>query len=273
MNARLCWLGFPALCCVFGVVYGEAQTIAYTLVDEQRIGRLKYEERVVSESSGGQSISYVIILPGRYQLKLAVGSAKAAGSSLARYVTDGGALAALNGGFLASYAPATPAGFVQQNHVEINDRISEPVLNGLVCFEKSRAAIEPISQLKALASQYSDCLQAGPLLVDGGKASSDLETINSMPRYKNFASRFAERSFVAITKNGEIVIGVTSTMSLFTLRDMLTASRSQGGLNSSSAVGLTGRSTAGLIFKIGVSDFVSKGRTDTLLPNAILVTR
>jgi Phosphodiester glycosidase len=237
---------------------------------DKSIGDLRYVEKEVRRNSGKPFVvNYVKLNPDKFMVRL-VAPNDLSGFSLIRYFRDENALAALNGGFIENQTPPTPAGLLQLNH-EIVNALSEqdPVLSGLLCFsqEPKRIAIAPIADAKEILPKYSDCLQGGPLLLYKGKPYARLEELD--PILKSFSSVDAARSFIAQTSDGELALGVTTPISLFSLREFLLMSTAAGGLAAGSALNLTGRRSAGLI----VGEEFFRGTVTTLLPNAIVVDR
>jgi len=143
------------------------------------------------------------------------------------------------------------------------------------CFVFSRElksesiTMAPVDRLDQMVAEFRDCVQAGPLLVLDGKQASVLEKLDENPLLKKFSSLLAERSFVAKARSGKVILGVTTPVSLYNLREALLASEEEGGFEAVQATALTGRSTAGLI--AGSVKGFSRGNVETLLPNAIIV--
>jgi hypothetical protein len=252
---------------------------------EMSLGLLKYGDLPVSITTPIQNetfiVSYVSFDPKVARVGLIQPKSGAeGGASLARLSGDNKPLALMNGGFIDSKSPATPAGLLKISGKIINrpaaDPVTgystDPVTDGFLCFTGRRSEqgvmMGPYEYLGKDASDYPDCLQGGPLLVFKGEPHSKLEALDDNPDLKKFALVAAARSFVAKTKSGNIVLGVTSPVSLYSLRSILLQKKDAGGLEVSQAIGLTGRSTAGLI----AGTVFSRGNTNTLLPDAIIVT-
>jgi hypothetical protein len=232
-----------------------------------------------SESSAGLKdvvmVSFVSVDPVKNTISLvAEKELSAGGSSLARFFHDENALAVLNGGFLESRTPATPAGFLQVGKQVINNvKFDDAVMDGVLCFSRQlkpqSVVVAPLSRLESVRRDFPDCTQAGPLLIFEGEPFSQLEALDENPLLGKFSGMPAERSFVALTKSGKVVLGVTTPVSLFTLRKVLLASEDEGGFGAVHATALTGRSTAGLI--AGDAKNFFRGNIETLLPSAIIV--
>jgi hypothetical protein len=234
-----------------------------------------YEKRAIATKGGEFKVIFVVVDPRSYQVRLAVPSEPAAGgSSLARFFSvDNDAVAVLNGGFLRTSVPATPAGLLKYEG-QILNRLSytDPVLGGLLCFIHNPQGTDLQLAERAdaqLVETANDCLQSGPLLVHQGVAHDDLEKIDR--EIKDFSAGFYMRSFVTTNKRNQILLGITSPISLFALRRIMLMSETDGGLDAAFAIGLTGLDTAGFIVR-GRESFIA-GNVNTLLPNAIVVAQ
>jgi hypothetical protein len=217
-------------------------------------------------------VSYVTFEPTKLRMGLVQPKEPSeGGASLERLMRDSNAIAIMNGGFLDSTSPATPAGYLRISNQIINSAAEDKVADGLVCFAPDIGAqavvITKYANLERTAANYPDCVQGGPLLALDGRPLPNLEPLDEDPALKKFAIVAAARSFLAKTKGGAIVMGVTTPVSLYSLRTALLQTRSMGGFEASDAIALTGRSTAGLL----VGTAFQRGRSNTLLPDAIIV--
>jgi hypothetical protein len=229
---------------------------------------------VYSDGSSVFTVKYAIA-PSYRRLRLTLPNSESGGSSLARFFVEQRPLAILNGGFLETYTPATPAGLLQIRGEVINGSAPrDQVASAVICFgqaeKPSALAIEPLIGSERLQKRYSDCLQAGPLLIYKGRQFDDLMILDLDPSLKEFASVSAERSFIARNARGETILGVTAKTSLYALRAALLLGESDGGFGAIAAVGLTGRSTAGMI--VAGREPYTAGAVSKVLPNAIIVT-
>jgi Phosphodiester glycosidase len=259
-------------------VGGWHQSSAQSLVraPETTLGKLKYGDLAVSIASAVANetfvVSYISFKPTELRVGLVQPQNPAeGGTSLNRFKQDMQPVALMNGGFLDSTSPATPAGFLKVAGQIVNRASTDRVIDGFLCFSNGpnlqAVTIGPYADLERVTSDYPDCTQGGPLLILDGKPFSKLEALDEDPNLKKFGLVAAARSFVAKTKTGNIIMGVTSPVSLYSLRSVLLQDRSAGGFEATQAIGLTGRITAGLI---AGSAFV-RGHTNTLLPAAIIV--
>ncbi|HEX6103225.1 MAG TPA: phosphodiester glycosidase family protein [Alphaproteobacteria bacterium] len=215
-------------------------------------------------------VSYVEIDPRRHRLDVALSAAPGDGSTLREFLTTAGAAVAFTGGYLRSFAPPAPTGYLLVDGAELNPIVrDDPVVNAVLCFGRDPSVLTAVRLVPARKFRRretdEDCVQAGPLLIDRGEAVYDLRRKDRLNR---LAGEF-ERAFLGIDRRNSIILGVSSRTSLQRIRDLLLASREAGGLAMRSAVILTGATTAGM--EVGGGLGYSFGTTSTPLPNAILV--
>jgi hypothetical protein len=246
-------------------------------------------ERKVKVGGNEFSVLFVTIDPDANRLQIALPrNPVGGGSSLWDFYRDEEAAAVLTGGYLDSFVPATPTGLVISNGTIVNDAKAvddankEPLLTGVLCFgQLGKGSSVAIKNYKAGDSlnEWRDCIQSGPLIVSQGEDRDDLETLDaslagritdaSKERQSGFVSGLYERAFALKNHSGQLVLGVTSPASLFSLRYLLKEPADHGGFAAVDAILLTGWRTAGLI--VSAPDPVVFGHPSTLLPNAIVV--
>ncbi len=90
-----------------------------------------------------------------------------------------GALAAVNGGYF--HPDRTPLGLVVRQGVEIHPLEKARLLSGLVVVTNGAVALRRPAEFKA-SRAVGEALQAGPFLVDGGKAVAGLDRTRSAAR-------------------------------------------------------------------------------------------
>ena len=95
-----------------------------------------------------------------------------------------GALAAVNGGYF--HPDRTPLGLVVRQGVTIHPLERAKLLSGLVVVKQDRIALLRTSEFRASA-EVREALQAGPFLVDGGKAVAGVNDTRSAARTVVFA--------------------------------------------------------------------------------------
>ena len=95
-----------------------------------------------------------------------------------------GALAAVNGGYF--HPDRTPLGLVVRQGVTLHPLERAKLLSGVVVVKKDRIALVRTGEFRASA-EVREALQAGPFLVDGGKAVAGLNDTRSAARTVVFA--------------------------------------------------------------------------------------
>ena len=95
-----------------------------------------------------------------------------------------GALAAVNGGYF--HPDRTPLGLLVRQGATIHPLERAKLLSGLVVVTKDRIALLRTAEFKA-SSNVREALQAGPFLVDGGKAVAGLNDTRGAARTVVFA--------------------------------------------------------------------------------------
>jgi len=251
------------------------------------------------EGAEAGSIHLVTVDPRRYVVRLALPLKQSVGGyPLPRYLYEQQALVAFTGSYLTTFLPATPRGLVKVDDTLRSNAVEgvefARIVDGIVCFAEagspavtrrqttssSRTAPLPAILVAPFAGEgqydaYPSCLQGGPLLVEnGGQRAVDWEAVDQVG--KRFASGLFTRAFVAETGDGQVVLGIADPIPLQMLAWSLTEGmRGLGadGLAIKSALNLTGRNTAGLIGTVLGLDAAPLGTVDTLLPNAIIVSR
>ena len=95
-----------------------------------------------------------------------------------------GALAAVNGGYF--HPDRTPLGLLVRQGATIHPLERAKLLSGIIVATKDRIALLRTAEFKASAN-VREALQAGPFLVDGGKAVAGLNDTRSAARTVVFA--------------------------------------------------------------------------------------
>lgn len=167
----------------------------------------------------------VIDLPSRSSLN---------GSSLASKFQERSCLAGVNGGF---FTPEhQPLGLVVTDGKRINRFASTRLLSGVVYSDHKgihivrRSAFRDHSKINAL-------IQTGPYLVENANAIRGLE-----------ATKSRRRSFIATDWRGNWAIGVTSSVTLAELAEILASSNPATGWKVNRAINLDGGSSTGFYF-------------------------
>jgi hypothetical protein len=143
-----------------------------------------------------------------------------------------GALAAVNGGYF--HPDRTPLGLVVRQGVALHPLEHANLLSGLVAVTRERIALLRIGEFKS-SPALREALQAGPFLVDGGKAVGGLN-----------AERRAERTFV-FTQGGEHWgLGICGAVTLAEMGEILATPDMLPGGKITRALNLDGGSSTGL---------------------------
>ncbi len=184
------------------------------------------------------------------------------GVYLQEYLTRFGADAVGSGGYIDSYSPPSSLGFVKSGGITLNSEHNSWLTEAIFCSDRGKATIA-LAKLFPASSEFRDCIQAGPLLLQNGKAPSEIPSHKSSG-YLKLAASVQEQMFVCIDAKQQLLLGVTDKIDIPTLTAALTKPE-VGCLN---AIRLTGQDTAGLRTKDNLY-----GNDDYLFPNAIGLIR
>lgn len=143
-----------------------------------------------------------------------------------------GALAAVNGGYF--HPDRTPLGLVVRQGVPLHALERAGLLSGLVVVTRERIALLRVGEFKS-SSTPREALQAGPFLVDGGKAVTGLN-----------AERRAERTFIFTQGPDRFGLGICDSVTLAEMGAILAAPDVLPGGKITRALNLDGGSSTGL---------------------------
>lgn len=217
-----------------------------------RVSLNRYDVRVLAAQvsfTKGIKSSEAVSVPDR----------SARGYFLDDYRRRYGAIAAMSAGYIDSYSPPTPLGFVKSAGVIINGIHKSWLMTGIFCSDEGVAQITPIEDAK-LMQRMRDCVQAGPLLIYRGKVFEGDSRNSGMSK---LARSIQSQGFVCIDRSGSVLLGVSDEIDLQMLVDVLRDPQ----IGCVDALRLTGKETAGLKITTGLSF----GDDDFLLPNALAV--
>jgi hypothetical protein len=161
------------------------------------------------------------------------------GLSLGDFEQQQRAAVVLSGGFLRSFYPPVPAGFLKVGGEVLNRWAKDPVLNGYVWLGPHGARIAEANS-DSVPQPAADGLQTGPLMVLGGRVDK------GMWRTRGLSAESDERAFIAVDSQGNILLGHTSPVALGSLARLLASNVEDGGLGIRGAVNLSGDVNAGL---------------------------
>ena len=173
------------------------------------------------------------------------------------------AVAVLSGGYIETYSPPTPLGFVKSSGRRFSGFHKSWLTDSVFCSDRGEAVIDYTENADVDPARFRDCVQAGPLLLrHASVVQPHLDQDTS--RYQQLTQSNQEQTFICTTKENHVLIGVTDKMYLTTLVEFL-HSPAIGCYN---AMRLTGFDTSGLI--VGDKTY---NADDFLFPNAIGIFR
>lgn len=184
------------------------------------------------------------------------------GVYLQEYMTRFGAHAVGSGGYIDSYSPPSSLGLVKSGGVMLGSEHNSWLTEAIFCSDQGKATIALAKSFSA-SSEFRDCVQAGPLLLQNGKVPSELLSHKSSG-YLKLAASVQEQMFICIDSKQQLLLGITDKIDIPTL----TATLTKPEVGCSNAIRLTGQDTAGLRTKDNLY-----GNDDYLFPNAIGVIR
>lgn len=163
----------------------------------------------------------------------------AQGLFLADYAQRYRTVAVSSGGYIESFSPPTPLGFVKSRGIIISRSHESWLTDGVICSDDGRISIDAAGRTPD-NSQFQDCLQAGPLLLKQGKVDP-LGSSNSSG-YQKLARSIQEQTFVCINDRKRVLLGVTDKIDIITLLTFLR----RPTISCSDALRLTGLDTSGM---------------------------
>jgi hypothetical protein len=220
-----------------------------------------------SAGNGSVKLNAVRISLDRYRISLGVPDAREQGDALSSFLEHSGALAVVSGGFLKSFYPPIPLGFVMRARTVVNRASRDDLQTGLLTVRNGRPFIGPFSETATAGAD--DGLQSGPLLVRGGQSALPRsEGLTATTR--GLIERASQRAFVAVLADDRVLIGLTEPTTLPDLVSVLTKAPSVGGLGCVDALNLSGSTAAGLLVRAGGSELAA-GNQQSYFANAILI--
>jgi hypothetical protein len=178
------------------------------------------------------------------------------GFFLEDYKRQYNALAIISGGYIETYSPPTPLGFVKSNKIRVSVPQDSWLTNAMFCSDEGRASIQLMNPVTD-RPEFRDCLQAGPMLLRGGKPPSDLVDMPTSGSQK-LLKVIQKQTFACVDQGRSVILGITEEIDIPTL---ITALQRTGCVD---AMRLTGSDTAGLLVKNELF-----GADDFLFPSAI----
>jgi uncharacterized protein YigE (DUF2233 family) len=162
-------------------------------------------------------------------------------------------IAAINGGFTATYSLPIPAGLVVQDGkvvTGLNARSSSQ--SGVFCVGPDGADI--IAKASFKNGVFAQAIQSGPIVIERpGKNGIDLIERKSPP-YR--------RSVIGLDQQGRLLLIATGEAHLYDIAGLMLKSEAQGGLGCTAALNLSGGIESGLRVRLPAGER-SVGSTDT----------
>jgi hypothetical protein len=147
-------------------------------------------------------------------------------------------LAIVAGGHLSSFSPPIAIG-----EIMIKGLLVSPIINwagsGIFCTSPKGWVIE--AKGKVIDQDDTDCIQSAPILIQDGQVR--FGPSHSPSRDAALAYNFQNQSFVCITYDSKLILGVSTLMRLDLLAEDL-----KSKLDCKSALSLTGGDTAALYY-------------------------
>ena len=231
---------------------------------------LAIADATITVGSGSIPFHMVQASLRRFRLAVALPPANEQGDTLANFVTERNAVAALSGGFLKSFFPPIPLGLLKSRGKMVNRSTGGDLLNGVLAI---RGPVVNILQAANFVDQsWDDCLQSGPLLISDRQPVLPTRLNTLIPSTRTLISNAYVRAFIALSAPDQVVFGLTGPITLSQLADVLRRDRASGGLEVLAALNLGGADSAGLV----VSDRQSTksfGNTYPELSDALVLVR
>jgi hypothetical protein len=198
----------------------------------------------------------------QYSVKVATENPIGSGLTVLEYQQKFKAYAALSGGFMKSFYPPLPLGFVKSNGKIINREHDPSFYSGIVCSKQNALTIEPFTGRSATEA-WTDCLQSGPLLLYRGRPAVEFEN------YPDDFLKAHNRAFIAVDAQQRVILGVTEKITISVLLEVLQMPVEQGGLGCRGALNLSG-DYVGIVTDVAGKSLTG-GDVEIYPPNALIV--
>jgi hypothetical protein len=193
-----------------------------------------------------------------------IGKPDYTGYTLKEYAEKGDYRIVQSGGFLSSWSPPRPLGYVKANNKEFNKVHDSWLTQGVFCTRKKEFKIEKYYSLSQFEN-WGNCLQAGPMIIQNHKI-----VLNTNRNTWFVTSDPHRQSFLCKNDNQQLIMGMIDNVKLTSFAPILTLPVAKGGLGCSDAVALTGKGIAGIYINMP-NNLISIGNVDVPLPNVIVV--
>lgn len=233
-------------------LYSQELTIAGT-------ESLKLKEFRISSSKISTNIYVVIMEASSTKVKVAGFSKEnKSGVSPIGIINTSNAKVVLGSGFVKSFYPITPNGFLKIDNKLINE-LKTSGYNGIVGSQNNK--LQLLRSNSAGINTLKDGFQTGPILIEGGVVKFKPTTQNSMEKYN--------RAFIGINTRGQLIAAVTTVpVTLQALSEFLTTSPFPD-IKCTQVINLSGGGSEVLVVK--VNDNIYKYGSYSLYESALLV--
>ncbi len=234
------------------------------------------QKRSVDVSISGQTVHIDFAIVNTSKLSIGIGisspdvasrdqaSQSYAGLTLAEYAALGRYRVVQSGGFLSSWSPPSPLGYVKIQGQEYNRMHDSWLVQGVFCTDGRNFEISRFSSNNSYAA-WPSCIQAGPPII------LNREIVLDTRRNTGFITKEAHRqSFICKDVVGRLIMGITQDVKLTELAPYLARDATGEGLGCVDAIALNGKGIAGMLYNLPQGP-VAVGNVDASLPNAIVV--
>jgi hypothetical protein len=186
------------------------------------------------------------------------------GYSLNEYAKLGNYKVIQSGGFLSSWSPPHPLGYVKIQGKEYNKVHKSWVTQGVFCTDGNSFTIEMYTTPNQFIL-WRSCIQAGPPIILNKKI-----ILNTNRNTSYITKQKHRQSFLCKSSDGYLLMGIAEDVALNKLAPYLLKAEDNGGIGCVDAVLLTSKGISGILAKTQNID-LKFGNTDIPLPNAIVV--
>ncbi len=169
-----------------------------------------------------------------------------------------------SGGFLSSWSPPYPLGYVKIRGKEYNRHHNSWLTTGVFCTNGRDFSITEFASPSQF-EKWISCIQAGPLVIKDSKVVLDTK------RNTWFITGDRHRqSFICKKNGGRILMGIAEDVSLKSLADVMRKPENQNGFGCIDAVTLMSKGVSGVLVNTETHQ-ETFGNVDVPLPNAIVI--
>lgn len=186
------------------------------------------------------------------------------GYSLSEYLKLGKYKVVQSGGFLSSWSPPHPLGYVKVQGKEYSKPHQSWLTKGVFCTNGDSFTIEEYKSIDQFKN-WRSCIQAGPSIISNGRI------ILNTDRNTGYVTKMKHRqSFLCKSEDGNLLMGIAENVILDKFSTVMVTPEDKGGLGCVDAVLLTSKGIAGMLTNID-DNTIEIGNIDVPLPNAIVV--